>query len=129
MQLEDLKIVFCDQAQVWRERQEIFGEGGCMAGKSGMGGASGLADEGSQSIGLKTPVQQAYMCGAEHARRKAAGSPSLRQQLASRKDHFAGQMALILPIKVSPTLGNSFSLFLNIYACAASLPSLIPLGA
>ena len=73
-QLEDLKVVFCDQAQVWRERQEIFGEGGCVAGKSGMGGASGLAAEGSLSLGLKTPVQQAYIGGADHARRKAAGS-------------------------------------------------------
>lgn len=38
-------------------------------------------------------------------------------------------MALILPIKVPPTLGSSFSLFLNIYVCSAGLPSLIPLGA
>lgn len=56
MQLEELKL-----SSVSRLRCGDNGEGGCVAGKSGVGGASGPADDGSQSVGLKTPLQQAYM--------------------------------------------------------------------
>lgn len=56
MQLEELKA-----SSVSRCRCGDNGEGGRVAGKTGMGGASGPADEGSQSVGLKTPLQQGYM--------------------------------------------------------------------